>query len=272
MIPVIIPAKNEEDNLKDTVTSLRETAKFANEELFIVVINDGSSDNTPQIAKELGCHLVNLPDRGYSALGRPELAKTHNAGYEYIDRHLDKNSYKYLMVVGADTTFEPNYLKLLIDAMEKDEKLVMCAGVLNGIKSNYDAVRGSGRLIRNTFWDLIGRRSPQKYYSWESYPIVFAQAHGFKTRTIYEAKMYTPREPLARVDWKRYGIAMRENGSILPYVMLRAIKRAIKDKDIKGGLRLLQGYLFSEVTPYEKKLREYNAKKQWRRLLTLGRV
>ena len=270
MIPVVIPAKNEKDNLEDTVISLRESASFANEELFIVVVNDGSSDNTSDIARGLGCHVVDLPDRGYSALGKPELAKTHNAGYEYIDRYLDPSSYKYLMVVGADTTFNRDYIKILLDAMERDESLVMCAGVLNGIKTNYDAVRGSGRIIRNSFWSEIGRRSKSIYYSWESYPIVYARAHGYKTRTIYEAKMQTPREPMARVDWWNYGAQMKESGSIFLYVLLRGLKRALKNRDLKGCFRLIQGYLMASVNLYEKNLREANAKKQWRKLLLLG--
>jgi glycosyltransferase involved in cell wall biosynthesis len=266
MIPVVIPAKNEKDNLEDTVTSLRETAEFANQELFIVVVDDGSTDNTSEIAQSLNCHLVRLKDRGYSALGLPELADTHNAGFEYIDKHLKKEEYDYLMVVGADTTFEPNYIALLLDAMETDSQLVMCAGILNKIKTNYDAVRGSGRIIRNSFWTLVGRRSPNTFHSWESYPIVFANAHGFKTRTIYDATMHTPREPMAIIDWKRYGIQMKENGSIFPYVLLRASKRIYLHKDPYGFYRLIYGYLFSKPNQYNKKLRNFNKRRQMKKI------
>jgi len=269
MIPVVIPAKNEKDNLENTVNSLRKTADYAKEELFIVVVDDGSSDNTAEIAKKLNCHVVSLPDRGYSALGMPELANTHNAGFEYIDKNLPVDSYKYLMVVGADTEFEDDYLSLLIQAMEKDEKLVMCAGVLNGIKTNYDAVRGTGRLIKNSFWTKVGRRSIDKFYAWESYPILFALSHGFKARTIYEAKMTTPREPMGRVDWKNYGVQMKENGSIFIYVFLRALKRLIKHKDFKGFYRMLYGYLFSKPNLYDKNLRAYNKKRQLKRIFGL---
>jgi len=270
MIPVVIPAKNEKDNLENTVDSLRATAKFADQELFIVIVDDGSRDNTSDIAKALGCHVVNLPDRGYSALGMPELADTHNAGFQYIDTHIDLSSYEYLMVVGADTTFELNYLALLIENMNKDQELVMCAGVLNGFKTNYDAVRGSGRIIRNSFWTTVGRKVPNKFYSWESYPLVFANANGFKTRTIYDALMYTPREPLAIVDWKRYGISMKENGSIFIYVFLKASKRLFQNKDFYGFYRLLYGYLFSTPILYDKKLRSFNRKRQFKRIFGLA--
>jgi glycosyltransferase involved in cell wall biosynthesis len=266
MIPVVIPAKNEEKCLEDTVTSLRETASFANEELFIVIVDDGSTDNTPQIAKDLDCNVVTLIDRGFSALGMPVLADTHNAGFKYIDEKLAKNSYKYLMVVGADTTFEPDYISTLLKAMEKDSSLVICAGILNGIKTNYDAVRGTGRMIRNDFWTLIGRNAFNKYYSWESYPIVFANANGFKTRTIYDATMYTPREPLAIIDWKNYGVAMKENGSIFLYVFFRATKRLFEKKDIYNFYRILYGYVTSKPNLYDKKLRDFNSKKQFKKL------
>jgi len=271
MIPVVIPAKNEKDCLADTINSLRKTATYAHEELYIVVVDDGSKDNTSDIAKELDCHVVNLPDRGYSALGMPELADTHNAGYQYIDQHLENDTYEFLMVVGADTTFEPNYIALLLEAMKKNENLVVCAGILNDIQTNHDAVRGSGRIIRNSFWTKLGRRSPNQHYSWESYTLVYANANGYKTQTIYEAKMYTPREPMAIVNWINYGIQMKENGSIFPYVFLRAMKRFLKNKDLKGGYRLIKGYLFSSPVLYDKKLRAFNSKRQLRKILSFGK-
>jgi len=270
MIPVIVPAKNEEKNLKTTIVSLRETASYAEEELFIVVIDDGSKDNTAKIAKDLACHLVRLPDRGYSALGKPELADTHNAGFKFIDENIDLNSYKYLMVVGADTTFDIDYLYLLKDEMERRDNLVLCAGVLSGLIANDDAVRGTGRLIRNSFWTVVGRKLPNMFHSWESYPVVFALAYGYKAGTISTAKMDTPRVPMETVDWKRYGIGMRENGSLLIYVLLRALKRLLKAKDFIGFYRLVYGYLSSKPNLYDKKLRDFNANRQLRKLFGLG--
>ena len=270
MIPVIIPAKNEEKNLKETIVSLRETGSYAEEELFIVVVDDGSKDNTAKIAKELECKVVCLPDRGYSALGKPELADTHNAGFKFIDENIDLNSYKYLMVVGADTTFDINYLYLLKNEMERCDNLALCAGVLSGLAGNDDAVRGTGRLIRNSFWTVVGRKLPNIFYSWESYPVVFALAYGYKAGTIFTAKMNTPRPPLEMVDWKRYGIGMKENGSLLVYVLLRALRRLIKAKDFFGFYRLVYGYLASKPSLYDKKLRDFNANRQLRRLLGLG--
>jgi hypothetical protein len=82
--------------------------------------------------------------------------------------------------------------------------------------------------------------------------------------------MYTPREPMALVDWRNYGVQMKENGSIFPYVFLRAIKRVLKNRDTKGGYRLILGYLVSSPVMYDKKLRKYNSKRQWKRILKVG--
>ena len=268
MIPVVIPAKNEEKFLKDTVESLREAANYAKEEVVIVVVDDGSTDRTADIALGLGCNVVSLEDRGYSALGLPELPNTHNAGFEYIEKNL--SNFDFLMVVGADTSFNPNYLAILMREMHINEKLVMCAGVLNDIAGNSDAVRGSGRLIRRTFWSECGFRLRNVFYSWESYPLLFALERGFEVKTVQQARMQTPREPLAVVDWRRYGIGMKENGSLLIYVLLRGGKRLIKYGDAKGCMRLLLGFLWSKPVLYERRLRRYNARRQLKKLITFG--
>ncbi len=57
---VIVPAFNEEDNLEQVISSLRSEAK----EYDILVVDDGSTDNTSSVARRLGvkliCHRVNL--------------------------------------------------------------------------------------------------------------------------------------------------------------------------------------------------------------------
>jgi glycosyltransferase involved in cell wall biosynthesis len=56
-ILVIIPAYNEEDSLSSVIDSVRVNAPFAD----IVVVNDGSIDATPSIARAKGVMLLDLP-------------------------------------------------------------------------------------------------------------------------------------------------------------------------------------------------------------------
>lgn len=263
LIPVVIPARNESDKLVATIESIRAAAAFAYVDLAIVVVDDGSKDNTAEVARATGCIVIELENRGYSALGKPELADTHNAGFDYIFQNF--SGYDYLMVFGADTTCNENYIQLLIDEMEMDPQLAMCAGMIDGYRTNKSAVRGSGRIIRKTFWDIIGNRLKNVYYSWESYPIVYANANGWKTRTIYDAQMQTSRPPLKGVDWYRYGIGAKENGSVFPYVLLRSARAFVKISP-KQSFRLIQGYLRKAENPYPAELRAYTRSYQLNRI------
>ncbi|MBX7181390.1 MAG: glycosyltransferase family 2 protein [Bacteroidia bacterium] len=269
-IPIVIPARNESKRIEKTIQSIRATFKFANMTPYIVLVDDGSKDNTADFAEGLGCHVVRLKDRGYSALGMPVLADTHNAGFEYIEKNL-QDPYEFLMVIGADTTFEENYLSILLKEMNADPSLAMCAGVLDGFHTNPNAVRGSGRIIRRSFWERVGFRLPNTYYAWESYPVVAANSFGLKTRTIYTAKMQTDRPPLRSVDWMRYGIGMRENGSLFAYVLLRAAKASLTI-ELKSGFRLIYGYLKPNNHVFPKEMRSFVSTYQRNRILKFLRL
>ncbi len=264
ILPIVIPAKNEEKRLLKTIQSIKEMCEFSKVEPYIVVVDDGSKDKTAEIAEGAGCHVCRLKDRGYSALGKPELADTHNAGFNYITENL-KDNYTYLMVIGSDTAFQKDYLSILLSEMEKNPNLAMCSGILDGYYTNPRAVRGSGRIIRLSFWKLVGCKLPNNYYSWESYPVVYANAKGFDTKTIYNAGMSTDRPPMHGVDWKRYGIGMRENGSLFIYVLLRAARACIKITP-KQGYRLILGYLSGAEQMYPPEMRSYTRRYQLNRI------
>jgi len=54
---ILIPAFNEANNIRRTINLVKRTGVNGQ----IVVINDGSTDKTSQIARENGCHVIDLP-------------------------------------------------------------------------------------------------------------------------------------------------------------------------------------------------------------------
>jgi glycosyltransferase involved in cell wall biosynthesis len=67
-VSVIIPAKNESKFIGNTLQAVEQSLK-------IVVIDDGSSDDTASIAKNYTDNVIILPNTGMRAVGRPHLAE-----------------------------------------------------------------------------------------------------------------------------------------------------------------------------------------------------
>lgn len=89
---VIVPAFNEEKVIGKTINLIRKTGVNAE----IIVVNDGSTDHTVEIAKEKGCIVVSLPKN----LGK---ARAFFAGIkEALKRNADA-----AITIDADTTRIP---------------------------------------------------------------------------------------------------------------------------------------------------------------------
>lgn len=68
-ISVIIPVKNRPDDLRDCLTSIF-AVKWDSERLEVIVVDDGSDDNTPQVAEELGAVVVRRETSGGPSAAR----------------------------------------------------------------------------------------------------------------------------------------------------------------------------------------------------------
>ncbi len=82
-ILLIIPAYNEEKNLPKTLEGLFRAN--INEEMDIMVLNDGSSDATERVAREAGVQVMSLLyNFGYGASLQTGYKYTFNKGYKYV--------------------------------------------------------------------------------------------------------------------------------------------------------------------------------------------
>lgn len=113
LVSIIVPAHNEEANIKDCVEALLE-ADYPNKE--IIIVNDGSTDGTKRViepyASEGKLILINKPRGGKSA--------AINAGVS-ISRG------KIIIVMDADTLIQRDAIKRLV-AKFKDPKVGAVAG------------------------------------------------------------------------------------------------------------------------------------------------
>ena len=96
---VIMPAWNEEEIIGNTITELLQRAP----EVDLVVVNDGSTDHTSEIARRAGAFVIDLPyNMGVGAAMR--------TGYKYARRA----DYDYAMQVDSDGQHDPTCIPDLI--------------------------------------------------------------------------------------------------------------------------------------------------------------
>lgn len=100
-ISVIIPARNEAKRIPSLLTSLLiQTIPI----LEILVVDDGSSDNTAEIAQKLGAHVIPCPDKPAGWAGKTWACQTG----------ADQAQGDLLVFLDADVSIQPEGLEALI--------------------------------------------------------------------------------------------------------------------------------------------------------------
>ncbi|HJW37557.1 MAG TPA: glycosyltransferase [Candidatus Udaeobacter sp.] len=103
MISFIIPAHNEEFELSSTLAAIRAGTSDAGRPYEIVVVDDASTDATPEIAAQAGAKVV--------PINRRQIAAARNAGARAAQG-------EYLFFVDADTRINGSHITEAITALE----------------------------------------------------------------------------------------------------------------------------------------------------------
>ncbi|MCK7522950.1 MAG: glycosyltransferase family 2 protein [Ignavibacteriales bacterium] len=112
-IVVIIPAFNEEESLPRVIADIPE---FVDE---IIVVNNGSSDKTEEVAKSLGVTVLNEHERGYGAACLKAIDYTKNKQFDIV------------VFLDGDYSDHPEEMNLIVEPI---------------IKNGFDLVIGSRML------------------------------------------------------------------------------------------------------------------------------
>ena len=188
---VIMPAFNEAASVGEVVKRVRQEVPLAD----IVVINDGSSDQTRQVADRYGAKVLTLPfNLGIGGAVQTGLKYTYRQGYDVVveidaDGQHDPSYISQLvgevtsgradMVIGsrfvANTTYRSSWLRLLgIRIFSVLIKLV------TGTKI-YDSTSGY-RAYDSRVIEFLSRRYPADFPEPES--IVMLLNAGFRVREV----------------------------------------------------------------------------------------
>src|SRR5438874_3680810 len=103
MISFIVPAYNEEHELSKTLAAIRTAASGAAQPYEIIVVDDASTDATPEIASRVGAKVI--------PINRRQIAAARNAGGRVAQG-------EYLFFVDADTRINRGHIAEAIIALE----------------------------------------------------------------------------------------------------------------------------------------------------------
>jgi len=112
-LTVIIPAYNEAKTLPDTLRSL-ELQRLA--PLEVIVVDDGSTDGTGEIARSFGVTVLRPPKNTGSKAGAQNFALSHVLT-------------EFTMAIDADTTLAPDAIERLMPSFA-DEKITAACGMV----------------------------------------------------------------------------------------------------------------------------------------------
>lgn len=107
---LIIPAFNESKNLPKLIENINKS----NGKFDILIVNDYSTDNTSEIARELGVNVIDLPCN----LGIGGAVQT---GYKYAY----ENGYDYAVQVDGDGQHDPAYLEKIYEKAKEGYNFVI---------------------------------------------------------------------------------------------------------------------------------------------------
>jgi cellulose synthase/poly-beta-1,6-N-acetylglucosamine synthase-like glycosyltransferase len=257
-VAAVIPARNEENFIGRTLAALFGQHSRPSK---VIVVNDGSTDRTAEVASAAGAEVVDMPDRGYNVLGTPVLAGVINRGLARIEEH---GNYDHVMILGADHILPPHYITTVLDAMAEDSKLALCSGVIEGERSIVP--RGSGRVVRADFWQGIGFRYPENY-GFETYLVLKAQQMGYRAKVLNGVSSQTQRKTgrnYKKSAYLSYGKSLKALGYSKLYSAARIGLVTIKNP--KGGFYMFKGYLSDDVQAYDPELRSFLSSIQHQRI------
>lgn len=256
---IVTPCKNEGKNLPNLIKSV--TSQSIKPVLWVIV-DDGSTDDTPQILEEAKAKYGWIKSIRLDAIRKrdlgPHLASVIKRGFDFAIEYCERNGieYNYLCILDADLILEPTFYEKLIKEFEKDSKLGIASGGTRHIvgdriiyaKVNIDEPSGGHMLIRRECFEECGGIPIS--YACDSVLKAKARLRGWKTRRIERATATEIRDAnSAEGYWKGFvhkGKASYHLNLHPIHVLVRTLMYSCK-RPHYAGLAYILGYLGSFI-------------------------
>lgn len=260
---IIIPAHNEEKNIFFTLESLRNQSY---RDFQVIVVNDGSTDKTAEIATEFvkqdeRFKIQNLEKSEHEPGAK--VVKTFNKGLETADL----KSFDIICKFDADIIFPENYLHKINAEYETNPKAGMVSGLVRIKKSVFDKslafdfsdkkhqwifenlslknhVRGPIKSYRiECFFAMNGLRTT---LGWDNIDVMLARKNGWETVTIKDLWVKHLR-PTAykykKQKAEKLGEYFYNIGLNFPLTLISSAKSSVKNKSVSEFFITMKSFL-----------------------------
>lgn len=165
---VVIPAYNEQDYLPDTLQALGRAMAAVAGRGEVIVVDNGSTDGTAQVALALGARVVHEPHR--------QIARARNAGGCAATG-------RYLVFLDADTHVTPAAFKAALDAMRSGHY------VGGGARMVFDENAGLDVEASLYLWMILS-----KFMRWAAGGYLFCRKDAFDQLCGFDERYYAGEE------------------------------------------------------------------------------
>lgn len=260
---LIAPARDEAAYARRTLDAIaRQTQLPAR----MIVVDDGSRDETPQILREYAERLpwlevVTRADRGARAVG-PGVIEAFYEGYN----HIKPAEFDYVCKIDLDIDLPPRYFELLMDRMEAEPRLGTCSGKpyfpapSNRDKSfdgplvseacGDEASVGMIKFYRRECFDEIG--GFVRHVMWDGIDCHRCRMLGWLARSYDDSELrFLHLRPMGSSERGilhgrlRHGRGQWYMGTGLAYMTASAVYRMTRPPRIVGGLGMWLGFVRS---------------------------
>ena len=139
-VSIVMPCLNEEESIRQCIRMAQEGLERAGAEGEIVIADNGSTDGSQAIARELGARVVDVPAKGYGAalMGGFEAARG-----------------RYVIMGDADGSYDFGHIEAFLERLRAGDDLVMGNRFRGGIAEG--AMPFLHRYLGNPVLSFVGR-------------------------------------------------------------------------------------------------------------------
>lgn len=136
-VSVIVPSRNEEENIANCLLSLH-SSNYPIDKFEIIVVDDRSSDNTYSIIVELSKTIKNLKivklendSQKGNLLGKPGA----------VQAGIDVSKGEIILMTDADCILSAKWIRKLVTEYSDENNLMVCSSTTSHTKTNFDVIQ-----------------------------------------------------------------------------------------------------------------------------------